>query len=261
MTKILLTVAFLAVTAGCTKSRVETKAPPTTVLTIEASNKEAPPLVDDNIPVIQLKTSLATTVYFDSEVNTLATEVALGMLRKALKTGKEVYVVINSPGGSVFEGKRLTTFIEENGINTVCNGICASMGAHIHQAGKKRLMAQSGVLMFHPASAQAQGQVENMLSRVMLFKNMADRLDAKVAARSGIPYHEFKRRVAFEYWLMPADAVANHLTDGLVSIDTGNEESPLGQSVSEGVMAKIKKNGGLIFDTIPTTEPKVELFN
>jgi len=195
----------------------------------------------NTVTVKSIKTDTVAAVYFDDQVDEISVNAAMGLLRKALKHSNNVYLVINSPGGSVFDGIRLAAFIEEHGINTVCQSICASMAAHLHQSGKKRFIAQSGVLMFHPATAGVQGQLEQMLNRINMFKTQVDRMDAKVSVRSGIPYDEFKRRLAFEYWVLPEDALRENLADGLVSLDTGDAEHPNGGSVRAQAAKEIAK--------------------
>lgn len=62
-----------------------------------------------------------------------------------------IQVWINSPGGSVVDGYAIYNAIlkSRTKVDTYCCGIAASMAAVIFQAGRKRIMADYGILMYH----------------------------------------------------------------------------------------------------------------
>lgn len=62
-----------------------------------------------------------------------------------------IKVRINSPGGSVIDGMVILAAIAccKKPVDTYCDGIAASMAAIIMQAGRKRYMADAGLLMLH----------------------------------------------------------------------------------------------------------------
>ena len=64
---------------------------------------------------------------------------------------KEITVYINSPGGSVQDGLALydMLILTKAPVRTVCMGTCASMGAIIFLAGRKREMMEHGKIMIH----------------------------------------------------------------------------------------------------------------
>ena len=63
----------------------------------------------------------------------------------------EITIYINSPGGSVQDGLAVYDLIMllKSPVRTVCMGTCASMGAILFLAGKKREMMNHGKLMIH----------------------------------------------------------------------------------------------------------------
>lgn len=185
--------------------------------------------------VTNINVSSDQVLYFDTVVNATSVDVTIALLTDMSEKYKDIYLLINSPGGSVFDGLRLISFIESSStrIHTVCVFICASMAAHLHQAGYTRLMEDSGLLMFHPATGGVQGQVENMMSQIDTIQKIVNSLNSKASSKSNIPYLEFKRRVAYEYWVNPQEAVATKLTDRLVYIRTRNSTSLRGTSISK----------------------------
>ncbi|MCR5222250.1 MAG: ATP-dependent Clp protease proteolytic subunit [Lachnospiraceae bacterium] len=64
---------------------------------------------------------------------------------------KEITLYINSPGGSVQDGLALYDLIMllKSPVRTVCLGTCASMGAILFLAGRKREMMAHGRIMIH----------------------------------------------------------------------------------------------------------------
>jgi ATP-dependent Clp protease protease subunit len=178
-------------------------------------------MVVRNINVTKIEADPSQIILLDLPVSDSTVDDVIRKLETARKDGEEtVYLLLDSPGGSVVAGAKLIAYIESSNlkINTVCVGVCASMAAQIHQVGKKRLMHDKSILMFHPASGGAQGTIEQMISLTKTLQLYVDRLDAKIAKRVGIDYKAFKTRVANELWIEAQDALAEKFTDGLVLI-------------------------------------------
>lgn len=156
------------------------------------------------------------SVVEEFSVNSLITQL------QALEGSKEpIYLLIDSPGGSVFDGARLITQMEsmKTPVNTVCVGLCASMGAMIHSYGKLRLITNRSTLMYHPASGGAQGQIQNMQTRINYVLQFVGKLEANVQKRSGMAKETYDRRIAYEMWVDSDDAKALHLVDDVVSLN------------------------------------------
>lgn len=174
----------------------------------------------DTVPVkfIELNNDsrvvILDTPVFDDSVNTVIAE--LELLRKSGIS--HVYLVITSPGGSVLAGGRLIAYMDATPlhIDTVCETECASMAAHIHQAGKRRLMIDRSMLMFHRASGGVSGTIEQMDSQNSFFKLYVDRMDANASRRSGIEFSTFKDMVGRDLYIDSQTALSLHLADGIV---------------------------------------------
>lgn len=198
-----------------------------TVSVAEAPATRALTSGEIKISVQNLELDESNSVRLTDPINQRSVAKTLNALERLRRSGAtEVYLLIDSPGGGVVEGNRLVGYIEASPvpINTVCMAICASMGAHIHQAGAKRLMTSKAILMFHPASGGSQGTVEGMHSQIEMFQRYMDRMDAKAAQRAKMDYDKFKLLVLKEYWIETQDAVANNLTDGVVNLLTFEPE-------------------------------------
>lgn len=153
-----------------------------------------------------------------------AAGVSNAILSVHLQGAKEVWIFINSPGGSVVAGGRIIAQIENlkrKGVtvNTVCTGLCASMAAHIHQYGDKRYMTEYSILMFHPASGGAEGELDKMHSQLNFFKAYVERFDRNVAKRGKITIEKYKQLQQNEAWLDENQAADMNFSDGTVSTD------------------------------------------
>lgn len=198
-------------------------------------------------------------IIFNTPVAYETVEATIQRLEQLKDKGyKEAYLLLDSPGGSVFDGARLVAWMKDSPmkVHTVCDGMCASMAAHLFEAGKNRYMTSKSTLMFHPASGGVNGTLEQMASRLNFITTFVDRMDASAAERAGIDYNEFKRRTLVEYWVETEDAVGNGLADGVAfisyprdskkSLDLGEEMRKAKRIIPED----LKKIGTLVLETI-----------
>lgn len=148
---------------------------------------------------------------------------------KALQANKApIYLLIDSPGGSVLDGAQVLSAIEASKVpvNTVCMRMCASMAFVIHQFGTKRLAVSRSILMAHPASGGVNpGQIQNMLNLLKTITNYIDKMDAFIAKRAGLGTEEFHAMIAHELWLDAEDATARRFNDEIVYITNDLNES------------------------------------
>lgn len=183
----------------------------------------------NTITVKQLDTKNIAIVQLNSEVNSDTISDVMTKIKKVNKENKKnaIYLLLDSPGGSVFEGIRLITAIENSKIPVYTIGVdfCASMCAHILEHGKERYMIDRSRLMFHPASTMLmqEGEVDKIYSRLGAAKRAIDKLDMYDAKRSGQNYVEFKARRDSEYWTDAEDALQDHLIDAVVNFDFEKE--------------------------------------
>jgi ATP-dependent Clp protease, protease subunit len=74
---------------------------------------------------------------------------------------KDIYLYLNSPGGSVYAGLAIYDTMQflKSPVNTICIGICASMAAVLLAAGEKgkRMALPNSRIMIHQPSGGSQG--------------------------------------------------------------------------------------------------------
>lgn len=176
---------------------------------------------DSKKPLKVLELTDENTVEFIGEVNDASMDKLISDINSAQAKTARIYLVIDSPGGSVFAGARAMQAIQGSRVPvyTICVGICASMGAQLHALGVKRYMTTQAVLMYHPASGGLQGDFNIMSSRLVFLTKYFAKMDLYIANRAGIPYEEFQRRLRSEYWLDAQDATFERFNDNVVILD------------------------------------------
>lgn len=218
---VLSTIVVVGVTVGIISLSPKKVEVTETEVEVEAVAKqeETPALL--TVKVSNITADPSQIILLNTEVTYDSIRLAISRLEEARLQGqKRMFLVIDSPGGSVIDGAELITYITSSSmkIDTYCRGICASMAAQIHQVGHTRYISEKGILMFHPASGGAQGTLEQMKSRIDMLKKYVDRMDMQIAKRSGIPYEKFKAMLVSELWLEGVDALNLNLADKIATL-------------------------------------------
>jgi ATP-dependent Clp protease protease subunit len=102
---------------------------------------------------------------------------------------KDIFIYINSPGGSVTSGMAIydtMQFIKPD-VATTCMGIAASMGAFLLAAGTKgkRAALPNSRVMIHQPMAGAQGQVSDLIIMTEEFTRTKKRLNDLLVKHTG----------------------------------------------------------------------------
>ncbi len=102
---------------------------------------------------------------------------------------KDIFVYINSPGGSVTSGMAIydtMQFIKPD-VATTCMGIAASMGAFLLAAGQngKRAALPNSRVMIHQPLAGTQGQVSDIVIMTEEFTKTKKRLNDLLVKHTG----------------------------------------------------------------------------
>jgi ATP-dependent Clp protease protease subunit len=198
--------------------------PSESIPAIEAPNTKG------EVKLHNLDLNKGNVVLLVDEVNTDTVNVAIERIRNFNNEfpGKPIYLLLDSPGGSVLDGARLISTMQasKSPVNTVCLQICASMAAMILEYGKERYAVDRSIVMFHPASISGMisSELDKVVSRYQFLQRYVDKMDRYVAARSGSTYESFKARSNRELWIDAEDALANNLIDKIVRVELTTKE-------------------------------------
>lgn len=127
---------------------------------------------------------------------------------------KRVQVWINSVGGSVVDGYNICNAIlkTKTKVDTYCAGIAASMAGVIFQCGRKRVMADYGILMYHnPYSGEGSDQESGVLS------SMKESLNKIICQKSGMDEQSVSVMMDRTTFINAEEAMTMNLCDEIES--------------------------------------------
>lgn len=137
-------------------------------------------------------------IFLGSEVNdtTASLIVAQLLFLEAEDPDKDIYLYINSPGGSVTAGMAIYDTMQyiKPDVCTVCIGMAASMGAFLLSAGAKgkRFALPNSEIMIHQPSGGTNGQVTDMEIHVKRIIAMKQKLNEILSENTGQPIERVK---------------------------------------------------------------------
>ena len=123
---------------------------------------------------------------------------------------KDIFLYINSPGGSVSAGLSIfdtMNFIKPD-VSTLCMGMAASMGSFLLMAGAKgkRAALPNAKVMIHQPSGGAQGQASDIEIQAREIIKTREQLNRIYAERTGQPVERIAADMERDYWMSPAEA-------------------------------------------------------
>jgi ATP-dependent Clp protease, protease subunit len=133
---------------------------------------------------------------------------------------KDIYLYINSPGGSVTAGMAIydtMKFIKPN-ISTVCIGQAASMGAFLLSGGEKgkRYCLPNSRVMIHQPLGGFQGQASDFEIHAKEILYIKDKLNRLMADHTGQPLERVKEDTDRDNFLSAESAVEYGLVDAIL---------------------------------------------
>ncbi|MCX6832958.1 MAG: ATP-dependent Clp endopeptidase proteolytic subunit ClpP [candidate division Zixibacteria bacterium] len=130
---------------------------------------------------------------------------------------KDIFLYINSPGGSVTSGLAIydtMQFIKPK-VSTLCMGLGASMGAFLLAAGEqgKRAALPHARIMIHQPWGGTQGQVTDIEIQTRELVHAKQRLNELLAKHTGQPIEKILQDTDRNYFMSSEDAKAYGLID------------------------------------------------
>ncbi|WP_284300316.1 ATP-dependent Clp endopeptidase proteolytic subunit ClpP [Thalassotalea loyana] len=133
---------------------------------------------------------------------------------------KDIYLYINSPGGSVTAGMAIydtMKFIKPN-VSTVCIGQAASMGAFLLSGGEKgkRYCLPNARVMIHQPLGGFQGQASDFEIHAKEILHIKEKLNTLIAEHTGQPIEKVTEDTDRDNFLSATDAVEYGLVDSIL---------------------------------------------
>ena len=134
---------------------------------------------------------------------------------------KDIFLYINSPGGSVYSGLAIydtMQFIKPD-VQTICVGIAMSMGALLLAGGAhgKRMALPNSKILIHQVSAGFQGQATDIEIHAREIIEMRTRLDKVYAKHTGQPLEKVARDTERDYFMSAEEAKEYGIIDAVIA--------------------------------------------
>ncbi len=155
--------------------------------------------VDDDIA----NQIIAVMLYLDSEDN-----------------NKDIYIYINSPGGSVTAGMAIYDTMQhiKSDVVTICVGLAASMGSFLLTAGKKgkRMALPNSRIMIHQPSGGTRGQATDIEIEAREILRIRHQLNSIYAKNTGQPLAKIEKDMDRDFFMSAQEAKEYGLIDKVI---------------------------------------------
>jgi ATP-dependent Clp protease protease subunit len=134
---------------------------------------------------------------------------------------KDIFLFINSPGGSISAALALydTMQFVKPDVVTVCNGLAASGGALLLAAGApgKRISLPNARIMIHQPLGGASGDAANIEIQAREILKLKHRLNEILAEHTGKPVDEIAKDTDRDRWMSAEESKEYKLIDRVVT--------------------------------------------
>ena len=186
----------------------------------------------NNYPSVTLTEN--NTVVYRGPVNSYSADLYGGQLLEAsnkLPKDATIYLVLDSPGGSIWAGIQFISLMKSIPQNIECIAIFAASMAHgiLQACPGNRYIAPAGVSMIHRAKGGFQGQFNDgeVESRLEFWKSIVNAMEATNAERMGLTLETYQKLSKDEFWCSARNCVKYSFVD-----------STMGMKCAPGLSAK-----------------------
>lgn len=170
-------------------------------------------------------------IMLSDEVNdaTASLVVAQLLFLESEDPDKDIYLYINSPGGSITAGMAIYDTMQyiKSDVCTICIGMAASMGAFLLNAGakNKRFALPNSEIMIHQPLGGFKGQATDIDIHARRILRMKETLNNIISERTGQPLEKVKSDVERDYFMSAQEAAEYGLIDKVLEKHENPAES------------------------------------
>ncbi len=158
-------------------------------------------------------------IMLSDEVNDVTASLVVAQLLflESEDPDKDIYLYINSPGGSITSGMAIYDTMQyiKPDVSTICIGMAASMGAFLLTAGapNKRFALPNSEIMIHQPLGGFQGQATDIDIHAKRILKIKDTLNKILSERTGQPLEKIKADVERDNFMSAEEAMNYGLID------------------------------------------------
>ena len=153
----------------------------------------------------------------DTTANTIIAQL---LFLEASDPDKDVYVYINSPGGSVSSTIAIYDTIQyiRSDVSTICVGMAASGAALILASGTngKRFALPNSRIMVHQPLGGTQGQVTDIEIQTKELKRIKNTINQILTHHTGQPFEKIERDTDRDFYLTAPEAKEYGIVDDVI---------------------------------------------
>ena len=135
--------------------------------------------------------------------------------------GRDIYLYLNSPGGSVSSGMAIYDTMQflRSPVATICMGMAASMGSFLLAAGRagKRSALPHARIMIHQPSGGAQGQATEIEISYKEIQRLKDTLSETFAKHTGQTVKKVQKDMDRDYFMSADEALTYGIIDKVLT--------------------------------------------
>jgi ATP-dependent Clp protease protease subunit len=162
-------------------------------------------------------------IFLGEEVNDVTASLVVAQLLylESEDPDKDIYLYINSPGGSVTAGMAIFDTMQyiKPQVSTICIGMAASMGAFLLAAGEKgkRFALPNSEVMIHQPSGGFQGQATDIHIHAQRILKNKQTLNRILSERTGQSIEKVQHDVERDYFMSADEAMEYGLIDEVIT--------------------------------------------
>ena len=161
-------------------------------------------------------------VFLSGEIDDLTANLVVAQLifLEAEDPDKDIFMYINSPGGSVSAGMAIydTMNYIKCDVSTICIGLAASMGAFLLSSGakgKRRALPNSEIMIHQPLGG-ARGQATDIEIQANQILKIKEKLNRILSENSGQELDRVKADTERDFYMSAEEAKAYGLIDEVI---------------------------------------------
>lgn len=161
-------------------------------------------------------------ILLDGEITDDKANIVIGeLLYLNSQNCDDIYMYINSPGGSITAGMAIydTMNFIDNDVCTICVGMCASMAAFLLSSGAKgkRYALQNSEVMIHQPIGGAQGQATEIQIAAERILKLKDKMNRLLSNNTRQSLSKIKRDTERDYFMDADEALSYGIVDEILS--------------------------------------------
>ena len=150
----------------------------------------------------------------------IANKITAQLLLLAADPEKDIFLYINSPGGSISAGMAIYDTMQyiKNDVVTIAMGMAASMGQFLLTAGAKgkRFSLPNANILMHQPSAGLGGSATDIRIQAEQLLRTKKRMSELIAFHSGQSFEQITRDSDRDRWFTPEEALEYGLIDAIM---------------------------------------------